>query len=273
MNPQGLSHSKFFRIVIVFSILFGFAWWNPAPVDSFLRGVFHTVFSPVEKVFSGVAFGFRDMREFISSIGNLKRENERLSEENVRLLAENAGLAFLRDENETIRKTVGLDIRKRFDMLSAEVIAAGGEGGHGFVVIDRGSMQGVVTGMSAVVGEGVLVGVVDEVYPASARVAFVTNSESALGGVTVGSGTKGIVRGDRGLGISYSMVLQADPLSQGDRVVTSGAGGTVPSGLLIGSVSSIRDSGDRLFREASILSPADFGKLRCLYLIRKEQSL
>jgi len=273
MDPNGLSHSKFFRAIAVLAVLFALAWWDPSPFGTFLRGTFHTVFLPVEKVFASVSFGFRDLREFLSSIGDLKRENERLAEENVRLTAENAGLAFLRDENETLRKSIGLEIRKRFDLLSTEVVASGCEGERGFVVIDRGSMQGVQAGMSAVVGEGVLIGIVDEVYPASARVALVTNSESALGGVTAGNGTKGIVRGDRGLGISYGMVLQSDPLTQGDKVMTSGAGGTVPSGLLIGTVSSIRDSGDRLFREASILSPADFGKLRFLFLIRKEQSV
>jgi rod shape-determining protein MreC len=272
MNPKGLSHSKFFRAVIVLAVLFGLAAWAPSPLGSLLRGTFHTIFLPVERLFSSVSFGFRDTQEFLSSIGDLKRENERLAEENVRLEAENAGLAFLRDENASLRKSTGLEIRKRFDLLATEVIAAGGEGGHGSVIIDRGSMQGVSVGMTAIVGEGILVGIVDEVYPASAQVALITNSDSALGGITIGNGSQGIVQGDRGLGILYGKVLQSDPLSQGDQVVTSGVGGTVPSGLLVGKVSSVRDSGDRLFREASILPPVDFGKLRFLFLVRKDIS-
>jgi len=272
MNPKGLPHSKLFRVVIVLMVLIGFAVWNPSPVGSLLRGTFHTVFLPVERLASSVSYGVRDTWDFLSSVGALKRENERLSEENTRLLGENAGLSFLRDENETLRKSVGLEIRKRFDLLAAEVVAEGDGSGRGSVVISRGAMQGVSVGMAAVVGEGVLVGVVDEVYPTSAKVALVTNSESALGGVTVGNGSQGIVRGDRGLGISYGNVLQSNPLAQGDQVVTSGVGGTVPSGLLVGTVSSVRDSGDQLFREASILSPVDFGKLRFLFLIRNGQS-
>ncbi|NTV55612.1 MAG: rod shape-determining protein MreC [Candidatus Moranbacteria bacterium] len=198
----------------------------------------------------------------------MKRENERLAEENVRLSAENAGLLSMKDENETLRKSIGLEARGRFDLLAGEVIASGGGNERGSVVINRGSMHGVRSGMPAIVGEGVLVGIVEETYPASARIALVTDSDSALGGITLVNGTQGVVRGDRNLGISYVNVLQSAPLAQGDRVVTSGVGGTVPSGLLIGTVSSVRDSGDRLFREASVLSPVDFGKLRFLFLIR-----
>lgn len=268
MNPRGLSHSKLFRAVVAIAALFGLALWNPSPLGAFLRGTFHTVLLPFEMVSSSISTGAADTWEFLSSIGDMNRENERLTEENVRLTAENAELAYLRTENDTLRKSIGLDVRKRFDLLAAQVVAAGGEGGRGSVIIDRGSMQGVRVGMTVIVGEGVLVGMVDETYPASARVALVTNSGTVFGGVTVENGSAGIVRGDRGLGISFGMVLQSDPLSQGDRVMTSGTGGTVPSGLFVGTVSSVRDSGDRLFREASILPPVDLGKLRFLYLIR-----
>lgn len=270
MNPKGLSRSKLFRVILALSILFGLAVWNPSSLGSFLRGSFHTVLLPIEKPFAAVAGGFRELREFLASVGDLKRENERLAEENVRLSAENAGLLYMRDENETLRKSIGLEVRSRFDLLAAEIVASGGGNERGSVVIDRGSVHGVRNGMPVIVGEGVLVGIVRETYPASSLISLITDSESALGGITVLNGSQGIVHGDRNLGISYSNVLQSSPLSQGDRVVTSGVGGTVPAGLLIGTVSSVRDSGDRLFREASILSPVDFGKLRFLFLIRGE---
>ncbi|HWQ60519.1 MAG TPA: rod shape-determining protein MreC [Candidatus Fimivivens sp.] len=269
MNLRGWPHSKFIRAIFALAILFGLALWNPTPLGPFLRGTFHTVLLPLEMLTSSFSSGIGDVWGFLSSIGSMKRENERLTEENIRFASENAQLAYLRTENDTLRKSVGLDMRKRYDLLAAQIVAAGGEGGRGSVIIDRGSMQGVRTGMTAIVGEGVLVGIVDETYPASARIALVTNSGTVLGGVTVENGSAGIVHGDRGLGVSYGMVLQSDQLAQGDRVMTSGAGGMVPSGLLVGTVSSVRDSGDRLFRESSILPPIDLGKLRFLYLIKE----
>jgi rod shape-determining protein MreC len=268
MNSRGLSQSKLFRITVILLILFSIALWNPLTLGSFFRGTFHTLFLPIEKVFSSVSYVFRDARDFLVSVGDIKRENERLAEENIRLSGENAGLLSMRDENEVLRKSIGLETRERFDLLGAEIVAAGGENERGSLIINRGSVHGVRTGMAVIIGEGVFVGIVRETYPLSALVTLVTDSDSALGGITIVNESQGIVRGDRNLGILFANVLQSALLSQGDRVVTSGVGGTVPPGLLIGTVSSVRDTGDRLFREASILSPVDFEKLRFLFLIR-----
>lgn len=268
MNSRGFSRSKLLRTLITLSVLVGIAIWNPAPVSSVVRGIFHTVLWPFEKAFSFAAFELRDARDFVSSIGELKRKNETLAEENLRLRAENASLAFLRDENESLRKSAGIVIRKKFDLLPSEVIGQGGEAQPGAVVIDRGAVHGVRPGMPAIVGEGVLVGVVDEVYPASARVTLLSSSQSTIGALTVEHSAKGIARGDRGLGIAYDMVLQSDTLRPGDRVVTSGVGGSIPSGLLIGTVGQVRDSEDRLFRRASIVPPMDLESLRFVFLIK-----
>lgn len=267
MREGTVSRSKLVRALVVIGILFGIALSNPTPLSGALRGVFHTVFWPFEKALSSVSVSVRDAAAFLSSIGELNRENERLSEENIRLVAENSALAFLRGENDSLRKDAGLDIRKKYDLMATEVIASGGEAQRGSVVIGRGSVHGVKSGMPVIVGDGLLVGIVDEVYPASASVALVTNSRTAIGGITAENGSKGIVQGDRGLGILYGMVLQSDVLREGDRVMTSGAA-TMPSGLYVGSVGTVRDSTDRLFREANIVSPVDFDALRFLFLIR-----
>lgn len=271
MKERQASKSKLVRALLVLCVLFGLALLDPAPFSGTLRGVFHTVLWPLEKALSSTGSALHGVGSFLSSIGDLNRENERLKEENIRLKAENATLAFLRGENESLRESSGLDIRKRFDLLAAEVVVSGGEAQRGSVVIDQGSVHGVTVGMPVIVGDGLLVGIVDEVYPASARISLVTNSKIAIGGMTAEGGAKGIIRGDRGLGILFGMVLQSDSLKEGDRVMTSGAGGAIPSGLYVGSVGAIRDSDDRLFREASLISPVDSATLRFLFLIRNGQ--
>lgn len=257
-------------MIVALVMLFGIALFLPQSATSSLRGIFHTALWPMEKASSSVAASVRDFSEFFLSIGDLKRENERLSEDNIRLSTESAALAFLREENESLRRDAGLEARKKFDLIAVEVIALGGESQRGAAVIDRGSMHGVEADMPVIVGDGLLVGVVDEVYLASARVSFLTSSKMTLGGITAENGSKGIVRGDRGLGILFGMVAQSDALREGDRIMTSGIGGTFPSGLYVGSVGSTRDSDDKLFREASVVSPVDFDSLRFLFLVRKD---
>ncbi|MEI6650274.1 MAG: rod shape-determining protein MreC [Candidatus Moraniibacteriota bacterium] len=267
MNIRSVPRSRLFRATLSCTILVLFAVWGPQPVSGFLRAVYHTVLLPFERVSSNAGYFFGDTFGFISSIGNLKSENERLHDENLRLAAENATLSSLRTENDELRKFAGLETRGKQDLIAGEAVAAGQD--RGFVLIDRGSAQGVSTGMPVLSASGALVGTVNETYPRSARVMLLTNSESAVGGITASDpGTKGVIRGDRGLGIAYSMVLRVNPLSVGDKVVTSGAGSGIPSGLFVGTVSSVQETEDRLFREATIKPAEEIGALRFLFVLK-----
>lgn len=266
MNVRKFPQSRLFRATVTIVVLFAFSVWGPEPVGGLFRGVFHTVFLPIERGFSTVGFQASDLREFLSSIGRLKSENERLHDENLRLVAENASLAALRSENDELRKFSGLESHGRPDLVSGEVVAVGQE--RGFVVIDRGTMQGVASGMPVLSASGALVGTVSETYPGSSRIMLLTNSDSAVGGVTTEQGTKGVIRGDRGLGISFSMVLRADALATGDRVVTTGSADGMPAGLFVGTVASVQDTDDRLFREATIVPSEETGKMHFLFVVK-----
>ena len=136
------------------------------------------------------------------------------------------------------------------------------------MLVDRGGVDGVSVGMPVIVGEGILLGMVDEVYPLSSKVALVTSTKSAVGGSTVENGAKGIARGERGLGLLLDLVSQKDTLHAGDSVVTSGVGGNVPSGLLIGTVENPHESPDRLFQQAGVITPVDMRDLRFVFFIR-----
>lgn len=271
MNPRQFQKSNLFRALVILAVFVAFALWNPAPINAFFRGVFHTVFLPVERLLSSVGSGIRDTAGFLSDIGDLKRENERLVEENLRLAAEKASLEFLRAENEELREASGLELRNRFGLLPSETATYDGE--RGTVLIGNGSVRGVRSGMPVLSSSGALVGTVGETYPTSAEVLLLTSSSSAVGGITVENGTKGVVRGARGLGVIFSMVSRSDALSSGDRVVTSGAGGTVPSGLFMGVVNSVQDTPDLLFREATISLPEDPERLRFLFVVTGESGV
>lgn len=268
MSKRGWLQSKLFQTLLVLGVLFGIALWNPAGVFSVGRGIMHTILWPFEAGLSFLSFEARETAKFLSSIGDLKQENEVLREENLKLRSENAELLFLRSENDTVRAAAGIEIRKKFQLLSSEVIAQGGEAALDSIIINKGALQGVVAGMPAIVGEGVLIGMVDEVYPASSKVVLLSSSKSTVGGITVERGAKGIIRGERGLGINYEMLSQNAVIDSGDRVVTSGAAPSLPSGLLIGTVGQVQNSEDRLFRNASIAPPVDFSGLRFVFLIQ-----
>ncbi|NTW14016.1 MAG: rod shape-determining protein MreC [Candidatus Moranbacteria bacterium] len=266
MRVRNFPQSRLFRATVAIIVSFMVSVWGPQPIGGFFRGAFHTVFLPFERGFSAVGFQVSDLREFLVSIGKLKSENERLHDENLRLVAENASLASLRSENDELRKFTGLEVNNKPERIPGEVVAFGQE--RGFVVIDRGNRQGVMPGMPVLSASGALVGTVSETYPGSSTIMLLANSDSAVGGITAEQGTKGVIRGDRGLGIAFSMVLRADALAAGDRVVTTGSAEGMPAGLFVGTVSSVQDTADRLFREATIVPPEEIGKVHFLFVVK-----
>ncbi|HLC95066.1 MAG TPA: rod shape-determining protein MreC, partial [Patescibacteria group bacterium] len=250
--------TKLFQAMIVFGIVWLFVALGPQWVVIPIRASLMTITVPIQKVFSVVAFEIGDGFHFFSSIGELKNENERLEKERLRLFAENALLTDIKNENEELRKQLGLLPRETFVLKASAVIGRDVSGLGNWISIDQGSLDGIRKGMPVIVNAGVLIGKVAEVFPSSSRVMLISNPESLINGITLDTDAKGIVKGEYGLSLLFDIVLQADILKAGDTVVTSGLGGDMPRGLLIGTLQEIRLSSDRLFQQASLVSPVPF---------------
>jgi rod shape-determining protein MreC len=100
---------------------------------------------------------------------------------------------------------------------------------------------------------------------------LLSNSESLVSGVALETGAQGIVRGEYGLGFLLDMVLQTDTLKVGDSIMTSGLGGDVPAGLMIGTLQDTRLSSDRLFQQGSVVSPVRFDRMHYVFVIQKKR--
>jgi rod shape-determining protein MreC len=81
---------------------------------------------------------------------------------------------------------------------------------------------------------------------------------------------KGVVRGEYGLGTVLDMVSQTDILNVGDTVVTSGLGGDLPKGLLVGNIQEIRTTPDKLFQQADLMSRVKYSDLDVIFIIKNK---
>ena len=262
------TQTKLFWALILCGALLLVIFFQPRFLIDPLRVVFSTVSWPVQKVFSFVGFETRDTFGFFGSVGDLKKENERLEKENIRLAAETAKLLEVGKENKELRRSLDLLPRDTYDLQSAEVIGRDISGVGNWLTIDQGAAQGIRKGMPAIVEAGVLVGKIEDVFPNSSRVMLLTNPESVVNGIANETGAQGIIKGEHGLGLIYDMVRQTDTLKSGDTLVTSGLGGDVPKGLLVGTLQEPRYSEDRLFQRASIISPIRFENLRYIFVVK-----
>lgn len=259
--------TKLFQALIVLGVVSIGVLYSPRWLLAPIRTTVMTVTLPLQNIFSIVAFETGDFFHFISSIGELKSENERLEKEYLRLVADQAMLLDVKKENEELRRQLGILPRDTFSLKAAEVIGRDISGLGNWLSIDQGSLDGIRPGMPVIIDAGVLIGKVAETFPSNARVMLLTNPESLMSGVALETDAEGIVKGEYGLGLLYDMVQQSDMLKVGDTVVTSGLGGDFPKGLLIGTLQETRFTNDHLYQQASILSPVKFNRLRHVFVI------
>lgn len=137
--------------------------------------------------------------------------------------------------------------------VTSHVIARAVDDDATRVVIDKGSEDGIVRGSAAVISDGVLFGLVDEVREQSSIVQLVAHPESNLPAAILGkTRTIGLVQGREGALLSMEFIPQDADLKVGDLVVTSGLDGLVKQGLVIGLVTEIVTVESAPFQKAFI---------------------
>lgn len=265
------SQTKIFKLSVVAIACLLLIIWNPSGALDPLRSGAMLAASPFQKAFYFFSIRITEAGEFVSSIGQLKADNERLIMENQELLAGNARLRDMEKENGFLRDQLGFLPRERFELLPASVISQDPHGLGNWIEIDKGTQDGLAEGMPVIISKGILIGRLQEVQGSSSKVILLTNPKSAINGAVSGSGTKGIAKGEYGLGLILDMVLQSDSLQAGDEVVTSGIGGSIPRGLYIGKVQEVHPSEDHLFQEAAIAAPVQVSKLQFVFILKGEK--
>ncbi len=181
---------------------------------------------------------------------DLHAENNRLREQNARLLQWQAAARKLAAENQSLRTQLNYVPSPRERYSSARVIAASGGVFVRSVVINAGARQGILKGQAVVTGNG-LAGRIVSVGGGSARVLLITDLNSRIPVVVSGERQRAILAGDNSDKPKLAFLNRNAGIKPGDRVVTSGHGGVLPPNLPVGIVTSVRD-----------------GKLRVLPMVR-----
>ncbi len=135
-----------------------------------------------------------------------------------------------------------------------------------YVIINRGSNDGILRGMPVVTDQG-LVGRVDAVIADAARVQLITDPASTVNvriqNAEVDATLSGSVTGD----VTLDQIPQDTALQAGDLVLTSGLGGGYPPDLIIGQVINVRARDFDLFQQATVQPVVDFNRLQIVLII------
>ncbi len=256
------------KVVIILAACVLLVFFNPKGFFNPIRGGILEIIYPFQKTFYLLSQKVRIATGFLSSISDLKKENEKLTSENNALSSEIIFLKDTKNENDNLREQLNLIPREKFKLEASFVIGSDPQRSGSWIMIDKGNPAGIEEGMPVIVSEGILVGKVAEVYGNTAKVDLLTNSSSIINAVDIETEAKGVVRGEYGLGALLDMVAQTDVLNGGDTIATSGLGGDVPAGLLIGKIQEIRVTQDRLFQQAIIMPRVKYADLDVVFVIK-----
>lgn len=207
-------------------------------------------------LFEGVAYVWTNY----AALRGLVTKNRELEEENAKLKSRVNESEEARLENERLHALVAFGDRQAGSRIVARVIGVAPVAVPLSVRIDRGESDGVKKGMAAVTYEGI-VGQVTRTTGRAADILLVTDSESRVGVRIQRSRARGTAVG-KGSGPTLRLenVLRTEEIGDGDAVVTSGADGVFPPGLVVGKVVGLKRKPTGLFFEAEILPAVNLAR-------------
>jgi rod shape-determining protein MreC len=179
-----------------------------------------------------------------TAIGDATASPETLSElreQNEELAATVMQLEEYRQENERLSELLKLANAYSLETTAAHILRPSTDSWNQAITIDKGTQDGLAVGMPVMSPNG-LIGQIESVGPYTSQVRLLTDQNSGVAVFLQRDRTEGIVTGslERLLYLSY-IPLNID-VKAGDVVITSGAGGVYPKGIIIGEVTSVRSS-------------------------------
>lgn len=239
-------------------------------LSGFLAPFLQVVFNPLVSAQRWLATRYYTIYQSVRSpvdVTALTQENERLTNENALLRTQIIQLSEQQKDADVFYALLNI-ARERPDSryVAARVIGRDTNPLLRYILIDQGSDAGLRHGMPVVTAQG-LVGRIDAVTSNAARVQLITDPTSAVNVHLQNTDVDGMLVGSLTGEVTLEMVPQGAKLQAGAILLTSGLGGTYPSNILIGQVSSVRKVETALFQSAAIQPAVDFAGLRAVLVV------
>mgnify|MGYP003564772066 CR=1 FL=1 len=217
-----------------------------------------------------VATRFSAIQDFLAAprdITNLRQRNAELEAEVSRLQGQVIELQQKVSEAEILAALVDFSrANPESTYKGAAVVGRDPSPFLHYIIINRGSNDGILRGMPVVTNQG-LIGRVDAVIADAARVQLITDPASAINIRLQNADTDAVLIGSVTGDVSLDMISQDVTVEAGDVVLTSGLGGGYPPDLIIGQVINIRKRDYELFQQATIQPTVDFARLEIVLVI------
>ena len=257
--------SKIISFVVILLILFAAYFFLPPKVTAPVRNAVNFISRPLSGAIYKVGHKIHSSLSVFSDIANLRKENADQQEKIYTLMKENAALSEVKSQNDLLTQEItvrGSNTDEK--LLMADIIGREPTSFLQSFNINQGEVAGVKVGQ-AVIYDGILVGKIAATTKQTASVTLIISSHSIVQGELQDSRTLGIVKG--GLqGLFIDNIPQEEVFKQGEMVITSGLGGDLPKGIIIGKLDKVTSPKSEIYQTFSISTLLDFYHLESVFV-------
>lgn len=203
----------------------------------------------------------------------LKENNKQLVEENVRLknlllsnfqINDTSKIAFIDS-----LVTDSLNRYRKFTYLPAKVVGNSVTSNANYIMLERGTLQGVTKDMSVVSPAGII-GVVTDVSDNFSKVMSLLHKNTRVSAMLLKNSMSGDVEwdGKNAQFVTMKKVSKTAEVKIGDTVVTSNYSANYPSKLMIGTVVEITPEEANSYNNLKVKTAVNFYSLQYAYIIK-----
>jgi len=216
--------------------------------------------SPVQSLSKGAHNGARNVLSVFPDFFRTRAQNIALKKRVGELEQQVVALREDLRQERRLRDLLGYAENFQEEKIFARVVGNDPSSWFRTIIIDKGTVHGVRPYLPVISASG-LAGHVVEVFRFSSKVLLLTDPNSKVSVIAQQGRVQGVVQGD---GASQCLLKYIEPtahIKTGDVLITSGYSRIYPKGLLVGSVTDIKNTPGSLFQWARLMPYTDFKKL------------
>ncbi|XOB46525.1 MAG: rod shape-determining protein MreC [Candidatus Nealsonbacteria bacterium] len=263
--PQSKLHSQRLKVGIIIFIIISLFLFNLSPFSERIKNFFYSLSEPVQKWLWEKGGGISDFFEMILRMKRLEQENEKLKLENQELIIKNINLEQLRRDNEILLTALNLNLQEEFKLIISQVI--GKEIDGDYLIIDKGSEDGIAFGFPVITQQKSLVGKVIQVYESTSKIQLLTSKDNSFDVEIFEKEIYGLAEGKGNFNLLLELIPREKEINLTDKIITTTLGGNFPEGLLVGEIKKVKKSDVASFQEAEIQPAFDIREIDYLFLI------
>ncbi len=227
---------------------------------------FYVVAGFTQNAYATFSYGVRTTTRTYLDLINIKKENESLKNDLIKLQAQLGDMTELKLENERFSHLLEFQKRSQSKLRAARIIGRDLLPDYRSITIDKGADDGVKKGQAIVTTNGV-VGYVLNVEQNTSHILLLTDRYAVIDSLVQRSRVRGILHGQSSDRCLLKYIKRDDDVKPGDIIISSGIDRIFPKGFPIGKVLSVKNDDYGLGQEVEVQPISNPSHLEEIFVI------